>query len=97
MPGERRPAPGAADAATVAARERTADLLARANARLDGLYALLGADDLRDAALLAGHANANLARYKQPRAFHHLATLPRNANGKLNRRALRLAIATPQT
>lgn len=54
MPGERRPAPGAADAATVAARERTADLLALSRARLDGLYALLGADDLRDAALLAG-------------------------------------------
>jgi acyl-coenzyme A synthetase/AMP-(fatty) acid ligase len=41
---------------------------------------------------LADHATATLARYKQPRAFYHRATLPRNANGKLNRRALRLAL-----
>lgn len=54
MPGERRPALRAADAATIAAREGAADLLARARTRLDGLYALLGADDFRDAALLAG-------------------------------------------
>ena len=53
MPGERRPAPRAADAAAGAARARTAERLARATARLDGLYALLGADDVRDAALLA--------------------------------------------
>lgn len=47
---------------------------------------------LPDAAL-AQHAALNLARYKQPRAYHHLAHLPRNANGKLNRRALRGLIA----
>jgi acyl-coenzyme A synthetase/AMP-(fatty) acid ligase len=41
----------------------------------------------RDA--LITHAAQNLARYKQPRAYHHLPQLPRNANGKLNRRALR--------
>ena len=53
MPGERRPALRAADAGVLAARTRTAGRLARAVARLDGLYALLGADDARDAALLA--------------------------------------------
>lgn len=50
-----------------------------------------------DAELLASHASANLARYKQPRAFHHLAALPRNANGKLNRRSLRALITPAQT
>ena len=54
MPGEARPRPRAAEAATRAVRERAAASLARATDRLDGLYALLGADDLRDAALLAG-------------------------------------------
>ncbi len=38
---------------------------------------------------LAAHAAARLARYKQPRMFRHLAALPRGANAKLNRRALR--------
>lgn len=42
---------------------------------------------------LADHAATALARYKQPRAFYHCAALPRNANGKLNRRALRLSIS----
>ncbi|MFN7223553.1 MAG: class I adenylate-forming enzyme family protein [Paracoccaceae bacterium] len=38
---------------------------------------------------LAAHAEAHLARYKQPRLFRHLTALPRGANAKLNRRALR--------
>ncbi len=38
---------------------------------------------------LSDHAAANLARYKQPRLFHHVPALPRGANGKLLRRALR--------
>ena len=46
------------------------------------------ADPLEDAALSA-HAAAHLARYKQPRLFRHLPALPRGANAKLNRRALR--------
>jgi acyl-coenzyme A synthetase/AMP-(fatty) acid ligase len=46
-----------------------------------------------DAGTLAAHASAHLARYKQPRAFHHMPTLPRGANGKLNRRILRENIA----
>jgi acyl-coenzyme A synthetase/AMP-(fatty) acid ligase len=43
---------------------------------------------LDDAALQA-HAEAKLARYKQPRLYRHLDALPRGANAKLNRRALR--------
>lgn len=53
MPGERRPAPRAADAAVRAARARAEELLARATGRLDGLLALLAAADARDAGLVA--------------------------------------------
>jgi hypothetical protein len=60
MPGERRPAPRAADAAILAARTRAEELLSRATDRLDGLYALLGAEDLRDAALVAALAAEDL-------------------------------------
>jgi acyl-coenzyme A synthetase/AMP-(fatty) acid ligase len=49
---------------------------------------------LNDAAL-ADHAAQNLARYKQPRAYHHMSHLPRNANGKLNRQALRHLLTPP--
>jgi acyl-coenzyme A synthetase/AMP-(fatty) acid ligase len=42
-----------------------------------------------DEAALAAHAGARLARYKQPRLYRHLDALPRGANAKLNRRALR--------
>jgi len=45
-------------------------------------------DPLPEAALQA-HADAHLARYKQPRLFIPRAALPRGANNKLNRRALR--------
>jgi acyl-coenzyme A synthetase/AMP-(fatty) acid ligase len=40
-------------------------------------------------AALTDHAAANLARYKQPRLFQKVEALPRNANGKVNRRRLR--------
>lgn len=42
-----------------------------------------------DQTAFAAHAAQNLARYKQPRTFLRLDALPRNANNKLNRRALR--------
>ena len=42
-----------------------------------------------DEAELAAHAEARLARYKQPRLYRHIDALPRGANAKLNRRALR--------
>lgn len=45
--------------------------------------------------VLHQHAAQSLARYKQPRAYHHLPHLPRNANGKLNRRALRHLYTPP--
>lgn len=38
---------------------------------------------------LSAHAQRHLARYKQPRLWLHRDSLPRNANGKLDRRALR--------
>ncbi|MCC5955419.1 MAG: acyl--CoA ligase [Natronohydrobacter sp.] len=47
-----------------------------------------GPEALPEAALQA-HAAERLARYKQPRLYRHCPTLPRNANGKLSRRALR--------
>jgi len=53
MPGERRPRPLASEAVRLATRKRTGELLLRATTRLDGLLALLAADDPRDAALLA--------------------------------------------
>lgn len=53
MPGESPPPARAAEAPVRAARERVRELLSRAATRLGGLYALLEADDGRDAALLA--------------------------------------------
>lgn len=47
------------------------------------------AADALPADALAAHAAQSLARYKQPRLFVHLSALPRNPNGKLNRKALR--------
>ncbi|WP_120635578.1 class I adenylate-forming enzyme family protein [Ruegeria sp. EL01] len=41
-----------------------------------------------DEGLLRTYVEANLARYKQPRAFVHLTALPSGGNGKLLRRAL---------
>ncbi|ETD91905.1 class I adenylate-forming enzyme family protein [Rhodobacter capsulatus] len=38
---------------------------------------------------LAAHATAHLARYKQPRIYQHFPALPRNRNGKIDRKALR--------
>ncbi|WP_054303580.1 class I adenylate-forming enzyme family protein [Gemmobacter sp. LW-1] len=48
-----------------------------------------------DPAPLETAAAASLARYKQPRIWQQVAALPRNPNGKLNRRAL-AALWTPQ-
>lgn len=45
---------------------------------------------------LRTHAEANLARYKQPRLFVALQALPRGANNKLNRRALRQGWRNPE-
>ena len=48
-----------------------------------------------DAQSLALHAAEHLARYKQPRAFHHHRTLPRGRGGKLLRARLRAATEKP--
>jgi acyl-coenzyme A synthetase/AMP-(fatty) acid ligase len=45
-----------------------------------------------DEAALHRYAQANLARYKQPRLYVHLPSLPLGANGKLLRRSLRAHI-----
>lgn len=53
-----------------------------------------------DEAALSAHAHARLAHYKCPRLFRPVETLPRGANNKLLRRALRAAYeqeAQPQT
>jgi acyl-coenzyme A synthetase/AMP-(fatty) acid ligase len=42
-----------------------------------------------DPKALDQHAQRQLARYKQPRLYQYHENLPRNANGKLNRQALR--------
>lgn len=42
---------------------------------------------IEDSALTA-YAAERLARYKQPRLYQHMESLPRGANGKLSRRAL---------
>lgn len=46
------------------------------------------ADQDLDPATLSEYAAPRLARYRQPRLWQRLESLPRNANGKLNRRAL---------
>ncbi|MCE8441937.1 class I adenylate-forming enzyme family protein, partial [Rhodovulum sulfidophilum] len=43
----------------------------------------------QDEAALAAFAAERLARYKQPRLYVHLDELPKNPNGKLNRRLIR--------
>lgn len=49
-----------------------------------------------DEGRLAAHAAQRLARYKQPRLWRHLPALPRTANGKLNRKALRALLQEPK-
>jgi len=45
---------------------------------------------------LAAHAALHLARYKQPRLWRQIDTLPHNRNGKIDRRALRAAWPQPE-
>ena len=53
-----------------------------------------GPEKLDETALRA-YVEANLARYKQPRAFIHLPALPTGGNGKLLRRALSAYFKAP--
>jgi acyl-coenzyme A synthetase/AMP-(fatty) acid ligase len=59
------------------------------------IAAFYTSDHPLDAAQLADFAKERLARYKQPRMYRHLETLPTNPNGKLSRRALRAFIEAP--
>ncbi len=54
------------------------------------IAAFYTADADLDEAALTAYAEANLARYKQPRLWVHLTDLPRNPNGKLRRKELKL-------
>lgn len=53
------------------------------------IAAFYTADSPQDEDALKAYAAENLARYKQPRLYRHCDSLPRGANGKLSRRALR--------
>ncbi len=53
------------------------------------IAAFYTADTALPDAELAAHADAILARYKQPRLFVHRTDLPRGANNKLLRKVLR--------
>ena len=53
------------------------------------VIALFYAGQPTDAGTLAAFAHSVLARYKQPRLFFHLVAIPKGANNKLARRALR--------
>jgi acyl-coenzyme A synthetase/AMP-(fatty) acid ligase len=60
-----------------------------------GIAAFYTAAAPLDEAALRRYAEANLARYKQPRVYIHLPVLPMGANGKLLRRALRQHFEAP--
>lgn len=51
-------------------------------------YVVLREGAMLDEAAVLAHCGEHLAAYKRPRAVVFLATLPRNANGKLDRRLL---------
>jgi acyl-coenzyme A synthetase/AMP-(fatty) acid ligase len=80
--------PGIAESAAVA-------VPVRAGVEVIALFYRPAGAPLSDKALHA-HAEANLARYKQPRLYLPLEALPRGANNKLNRRALRLSWSIPE-
>lgn len=59
----------------------------RPDVRVIALY-YTAAEEL-DIARLTAHAGTRLARFRQPRLYRHIAELPRGANNKILRRALR--------
>ncbi|MCC5968416.1 MAG: acyl--CoA ligase [Pararhodobacter sp.] len=64
------------------------ELPVREGVSVTGLFYIPVGDPIDERALQA-HAVAHLARYKQPRLYITETALPRGANNKLNRRALR--------
>ena len=63
-----------------------AEVEVKTDARL--IIAFYTAPQALDEADLSRIAGERLARYKQPRAFVHIAEMPRNPNGKLLRKGL---------
>ncbi|UYV39228.1 acyl--CoA ligase [Rhodobacteraceae bacterium D3-12] len=63
------------------------DVEVKADAKV--IAAFYTAETALDEHALKAWAEERLARYKQPRLFVHLPALPRNANGKLQRQALK--------
>lgn len=53
------------------------------------IAAFYTADTPLDETVLDAHAASTLARYKQPRMWVHMDSLPRNPNGKLQRKTLK--------
>ncbi len=74
--------PGLAEAAAT-------EVTVKANTTV--IAAFYRADGALDEAALSAHISAHLARYKQPRLLIPVDALPRSANGKLRRKALRSA------
>lgn len=58
------------------------------------VIALIYSGSETDEGELAAFAATRLARYKQPRLYRHIPVLPKGANNKLARRALRQSFAT---
>lgn len=79
--------PAVADCAAV-------ELPVSADTRVIGLF-FVPRTTPPDYAALQVHADARLARYKQPRIWQAVDALPRGANNKLNRRALRAGWKVP--
>ncbi len=69
------------------------DVLAKQDTRI--IAAFYAGPKVLDDDALHRYAQTKLARYKQPRAYVHLANLPTGANGKLLRRALRAYFEAP--
>lgn len=63
------------------------DIEVKADTRIIAAFYTADHDLLEDE--LKAFAETLLARYKQPRLYKHMPALPTNANGKINRRALR--------
>jgi len=64
-----------------------AEVEVRPDVRVIGLF-YTAAEPLPET-LLKAHAERRLARYKRPRLYRRVETLPRGNNGKLLRKALR--------
>ena len=70
------------------------DVEVKADARVIAAFYTAEAPLAEDA--LRAYAAERLARYKQPRMFVHVDVLPRNANGKLQRQALKPLAPRPR-